>query len=340
MTRDRRAPSRSGRRHHTAAHRPHGGFEGRPRRGLALVASLALAYATAACSDSVAGSGAALSGEAAAQATVPSGDRAAQRPLIETVPPPTPDRAWLDADADPRTAQGETRARHLPRWTPDLDAAFPPAVCGSAWELDAIAVPVSDVDIGVYGEPATMAALAVMRYEHLVSSARAAPGPLAQLCIAVAAVDPARRAALAEFAPLIDSALEDTDGASAFPGTTAAFPDTVTVVALSPSSALAAACIASGDADVLRAYELVTARGIEDGAVDVSYRVARTSERPGSGCAGAPAWAAEWAQRVQDWIAEGQVWLPVYTEVTVADLCAAATGPDADDCPQTWEGMT
>lgn len=201
-----------------------------------------------------------------------------------------------------------------------------------------MAVPVLDVDIGLYGEPGAMAALAVMRYEHLVSRAKAAPGPLAQLCIAVAAVDPVRRETLAAFAPLIDSALEGTGAADDRSGgrPQATLPDTVTVIALSPSTALAAACVAVERSAVLRAYQLVTARGIEDAAIDISYRVARTSERAAADCSGAPAWAAEWDQRVKDWIAEGQVWLPVGRSMTADDLCAAAAEPGADDCPQAW----
>lgn len=318
-------------------------------------------------------------GDASGPRSVPSGDGALpagqaadaldasvpQRPLVVTVPSAA-GAAWLDPDADPLTPAGEARARHLPRWTPDLDGAFPPAVCGSAWELDAIAVPMPGADLRPYGEPTAMAALGVMRYEHLVSRAMAAPSVLAQLCVAVAAVDPARRDALAELVLLIDreapagtetvpggesridggESLDAGPDPSDRPGGAAAFPDPVVIVALSPSAALAAACVPlvhdSSDmsADempaVLRAYELVPARGIEDAVTDVSYRVARIVEQPAAGCTGFAAWAAEWEQQVQAWIEQGQAWLLVGAAVTADALCGAQEATGSEDCPAAW----
>ena len=366
----------------------------------ALVAGAAVLCSTAACTGTAAGlddprngASAQVPGDALAAAST----KAAQRPLVVEAPRAS-GAAWLDAAADPRTPQGAARARHLPRWTPDLDGAFPPAVCGSSWELDAIAERAHGIDIAAYGDPAAMAALAVMRYEHLLSRAMAAPSALAQLCIAVAAVGPARREALADIAPLIDRApapaadasgadapgadtsgadlptvldvreapctLEERReslgaGASAAPSVdcVTSIPTTVLVVALGPSVGLAVACIpaqppagdrATTEADpggaepsggmpaVLRAYEFVPARGIEDAVIDISYRVARTSERPAAGCSSMAAWAAEWNRQVHEWLAEGQVWQPVNTEVTLELLCGAQDEPDADDCPADW----
>lgn len=356
----------------------------------ALAAGAAMLCSTAACTSTAAGlddsrngASAQLPGDSLAAAST----QEAQRPLVVEAPPAA-GAAWLDAAADPRTPQGAARARHLPRWTSDLDGAFPPAVCGSSWELDAIAERAHGIDIAAYGDPAAMAALAVMRYEHLLSRAMAAPSALAQLCIAVAAVDPARGAALAAIAPLIDRApvpgadasgadlravldvrtapctLEERReslgaGASAAPSVdcVTSIPTTVLVVALGPSAGLAAACIpaqpprgdrATTEADpggaepsgglpaVLRAYQLVPARGIEDAVIDISYRVARTSERPAADCSGMAAWTAEWNRQVHEWLAEGQVWQPMGTAVTVEHLCGAQDDPDSGDCPAQW----
>lgn len=373
------------------------------RCGAALAAAAALLGAATACSDAASST---VGVPGIGVATAPQGGKTGSatsvgtvhQPLVETMPLPAADVAWLDPDADPRTPAGEARARRLPLWTPDLDAAFPPAVCGSALELDAIAVSAPDADIRAYGEPAAMAALAVMRYEHLVSRAMAAPSPLAQLCIAVATLEPARSEALDALVhlmgadarrdgglgstgplaarDLLDAPCTSQDGrhgslAAVGPqaGCTAAFPRAVVVLALSPSSALAAACvpatagsegsdaavsagaaasIAADDAvsggsaspegalAMLRAYELVPARGIEDTVIDISYRVARISERPAADCAGEAAWAAEWEQQVRQWIAEGQVWLPVGKTVTPDDLCAAGELPVSAGCSPAW----
>ena len=205
----------------------------------------------------------------------PPADAASASPLPFVEIPPEARRADLpplDPDATPLTELGELRARDLPLWTQDFDLAFPPPVCGTAWELDGIAVPVTGVNISHYGDPATMAALAVMRYEHLLATAFANPTRLAQLCVAVAAVGPAREDALSELAPVV-SAAEDTtaeltarlrdvllaategtpeaaDAAQVFSAPTGrdstglnALPHVVTLVGVSPSSVLAVACI-------------------------------------------------------------------------------------------------
>ncbi|WP_419840308.1 hypothetical protein [Candidatus Poriferisodalis sp.] len=360
------------------------------RRVTALAAGAVMLCLTAACTSTAAGLDGSHNGAAAqvpGDSLAAAGTQEAQRPLVVEAPRAS-GAAWLDAAADPRTPQGAARARHLPRWTPDLDGAFPPAVCGSSWELDAIAEPAHDIDIGAYGDPAAMAALAVMRYEHLLSRAMAAPSALAQLCVAVASVDPARREALADIAPLIDRAPApgaDTSGAdlpvvldlleapcapedrregrgtgasaAASVDCVTSIPTTVLVIALGPSAGLAAACIpaqppsgdpATTEADpgdpepsgalpaVLRAYELVPARGIEDAVIDISYRVARTSERPAADCSSMAAWAAEWDRQVHEWLAEGQVWQPMSTAVTLEQLCGARDEPDVGECPADW----
>lgn len=147
-----------------------------------------------------------------ADADAPSGAASASPlPFVE-IPPEArrADLPPLDPDATPRTELGELRARYLPLWTQDFDLAFPPHVCGTAWELDAIAVPVTGVNVSHYGDWTTMAALGVMRYEHLLATASAQPTRLAQLCVAVAAADPARTDALSSLAPMIAAAEEAT----------------------------------------------------------------------------------------------------------------------------------
>ena len=156
--------------------------------------TLVMALAVAAC-----GAGSAADGEDASVAdgpeeSAPAADEGDDRAVVQ-VPPPA--AAFLDPGADPRTELGRLRAQYLPVWTPDLDWAFPPEACDSAWELDGIAEPTPGADIAVLGDFATAAALAVMRYEHQLSRALADPNPLAQLCVAVASVDPARAQALA-----------------------------------------------------------------------------------------------------------------------------------------------
>jgi len=300
----------------------------------------------------------------------------AERPVVEAVPAGADRPAWLDPQAAPRTRQGEVRARYLPLWTPDFDAAFPPAVCGSAWHLDAIAVPVQGIDISAYGDVAHMGALAVMRFEHLVAHAVAAPSRLAQLCVAVAAVDPARGETLAHLAALIgaepgaaarsggvstapdrlelsgEPQQRQQDGERVAPGSSggsglglgASLPRAVRLIAVGPSQALAVACAsatspaaAGGTAPMLlRAYELVTARGVEDDVVDISYRVARLSERPAADCDSLPAWAAEWEGHAEAWVAEGQVWVPSAVVVQADELCTAPSASGAADCPLDW----
>lgn len=194
-------------------------------------------------------------------------------PMVEVLPPVAEQLPPLDPDARPATPLGALRARYFPIWTSDFDGAFPPDACGSAWELDGIARPVTDVDISLYGDARIMAALAVMRYEHLVSHALAHPAPLAQLCIAVGAVDPARAEALTQLAATIQQRqpsqpdppdVPSQPNATAEPSLTLApgqpdepsqtsapskpngYPDAVTILASSPSAVLAVACNPDG----------------------------------------------------------------------------------------------
>ena len=199
-------------------------------------------------------------------------------PMVEVLPPVAEQLPPLDPDARPATPLGALRARYFPIWTSDFDGAFPPDACGSAWELDGIARPVTDVDISLYGDARIMAALAVMRYEHLVSHALAHPAPLAQLCIAVGAVDPARAEALTQLAATIQQSQPgqpdppdvpsqpnataepslklapgqpDEPSQTSAPSKPSGYPDAVTIVASSPSAVLAVACnpASAGDPD-------------------------------------------------------------------------------------------
>ena len=382
-----------------------------PRRVRPASIALALALSLWACSD---GDTANLPGDAAAGAPSAAASPSAS-PFIEI---PTEARRAdlppLDPDATPRTELGELRARYLPLWTQDFDLAFPPHVCGTAWELDAIAVPVTGVNVSHYGDPATMAALAVMRYEHLLASAFAKPTRLAQLCLAVAAVDPARTEALAAFAPAIGTAGDepgemtiaqlrehladadapaapslvtppkasdpssvpeaDTEGEPApatptrapqeAPSTLGlyAMPNEVTIMAVSPSSMLAVACLdqtiplpatpvapQAGTADHeapppageisparLKAYALELSRGVEDRVADISYRVARVDIEHAEGCSSLPNWTAAWRLQVQQWNNQGQHWLPFEIVRSIEDICHGALLHSSHDCPDDW----
>ena len=171
-------------------------------------------------------------------------------PVVEAVPVPA--RPPLDPSADPRTPLGQLRAGYLPVWSPDLDWAFPPEVCGSDWALDAVAEPTSGANLGVLGDVPAAAALSVMRYEHLVSRALAGPDVLGQLCVAVATVGATRTDTL----NLLAAHLHDGTRSAQPPGR----PDDVTIVAASPTEALAAACLpdtSAGDEDGVGEGEIV-----------------------------------------------------------------------------------
>jgi hypothetical protein len=195
-------------------------------------------------------------------------------PVVEVLPPAGEQLPPLDPDARPTTPLGALRARYFPIWASDFDGAFPPDACGTAWELDGIARPVTNVDVSLYGDARIMAALAVMRYEYLLSRALTDPTPLAQLCVAVGAVDPARAEALGQLATRIDQSRHgrpdepsepsrtsepsqanrpsqpDEPSQSRGPGQPSApssaavgYPDAVTILASGPSVVIAAACI-------------------------------------------------------------------------------------------------
>ena len=298
-------------------------------------------------------------GSPVARTAAPTGPVAEQAP-VRAAPP-------LDPRADPTTALGELRAGYLPVWSPELDWAFPPEVCGSDWALDAVAQAAGDADPAVLGDGVAAAALSVMRYEHLLSVAFTDPGPAAQLCVAVATVDEARREALALLAAYLRADLGSEQPAG--------FPDEVRILARSPQDVLAVACAthgggadqqavdgvdgaapAAGSAAADRpdeqlgagessgvgspvamvAYLLTLSRGLEDAVVDVSYRVAGAVDRPAGACDELDGWAAEWARQAQQWEAEGLLWRAVDRTVTVAELCDRPPPDGPHECPRDW----
>lgn len=265
------------------------------------------------------------------------------RPVVEVLPSDIASLPPLDPAADPHTPLGELRSRYFPVWTADFDAAFPPATCGSAWELDSIAEPVANTDISQYGNAPTMAALAVMRHEFHVSRALAEPSPLAQLCVAIGSVGVARAEALRELKAQLQA---DEPGS-----TPIAFPAEVTILAAGPSAMLAVACVApessglpsssdnprrSSDGTRLSAYLLRVARGLEDRVVDISYRVSRVENRTAGDCSGMASWVAEWRQHVNTWIDEGQAWIPVHAALSAEGMCTTPPSEGPYDCPRTW----
>lgn len=294
-------------------------------------------------------------------------------PVVQMLPPVAEQLPPLDPDARPTTPLGALRARYFPIWASDFDGAFPPDVCGSAWELDGIAEPVANIDVSLYGDARVMAALAVMRYEHLVSHALASPTPLAQLCVAVGSVDPARAEALERLAARIEESQHsqsnkpeepsqtsdwDEPGRTGQPsGGATSYPAAVAILASGPSAVLAVACNpvghnppSGGTADTaaadqateraggarLGAYLLQVARGREDRVVDVSYRVARVQHRSVADCSALDAWASEWDEHVTAWIAEGQAWIPTRVAVSLDDLCSGLVPDGPHDCPLDW----
>ena len=253
-------------------------------------------------------------------------------------------RPFLDPAAEPTTALGRLRAQHLPVWTSDFDWAFPPEVCGSAWELDGIAEPTAAGDIAVLGDFATAAALTVMRYEHQLSRALADPTPLAQLCVAAASVEPARSDDL--------SVLKYYLTAGARRSEPVAYPDEVWILAVSPTSAVSVACVEPGYPTVvgadgetiepaqsparLQAYLLSVSRGLEDQVTDISYRVSNATHQPAENCQGLSDWAAEWDGHVQSWVTEGQIWEPLGAIVTADAICDSPPPDGPDECPKDW----
>ena len=247
-------------------------------------------------------------------------------------------------DPGPRTPLGELRARYFPVWTSDFDWAFPPEVCASAWELDAVAEPSTEADVLAMGDFATSAALTVMRFEHQFSRALAAPSPLAQLCVATASVDPARSESLEVLASYLE-----TGARRSLP---AAYPSEVVLVGVSEAAVLAVACIVPGYSDVvgadgaalqtalaparLQAYVMPVSLGLEDQVADTSYRVSRASHRPAEDCSELDAWAAEWDGYVQAWIDEGQIWASDGRVLTADGICDSPPPEGPDECPRDW----
>ena len=283
-------------------------------------------------------------GPPADNGSTPPDETGRDRPAVQVPARGGPPKPPLDPDADPGTALGRLRAQHLPVWTPDFDWAFPPETCDSAWELDSIAEPAPNADTAALGDFAVAAALAVMRYEHQYSRALADPSALAQLCVAVASVDPARSESLDVLASHLA-----TGSRRAGP---AAYPQEVAIVAVSETAAVAVACITPGYPDMIRAdaaaieparpparlaaYHLPVSRGLEDQITDISYRVSDTAHRPAQNCDSLDAWANEWNGHMQTWIAEGQIWEPLGAILTAEEICESPPPDGPDECPRDW----
>ena len=312
---------------------------------------LLLAVAPAAACAGSAGAGAEGGGIGAASVTVPE-SAAVDGPVVE-VAATGHQGVQTAAGAEsgtaleglgPSTPLGELRARHLPVWTPDFDWAFPPQVCASAWELDAIAEPDPGADLLAMGDFATAAALTVMRYEHQFSRALAAPSPQAQLCLAVASVDPLRSENLNVLASYLDVGARRSQPA--------AYPAEVVLVGVSEAAVMAVACVVPGYSDVvgvdgaalqtataparLQAYLLTVSSGLEDQVADTSYRVSQASHRAADDCSGLDAWAAEWDGHVQTWIDEGQIWASDGRTLTADGICDSPPPQGPDECPDDW----
>ena len=264
---------------------------------------------------------------------------------VVTILPPAEAARFLDPDAQPTTELGWLRAHYLPVWSPELDLAFPPSECGSAWALDAIAEPAHDADLRVIGHLPTAAALAVMRYEHLVSRALSAPSAVSQLCVAVASLNPVRASTLELLASHLRNGERHAGGSI--------FPEEVTVVAVGDTRALALACVEPGYREVLdadgtvrlasaaasariTAYLLVVAEGREDRVPDVDYRVADVASEPASDCSGLDAEVDDWSATVSQWIDTGQIWVLLGDVLTAAAICEEPPPEGPDECPQDW----
>ena len=302
-----------------------------------------MALAATACAESsdTATAGAAA-GTSPQSESASAANRGVDRPVVQVPSAQAP--AFLDPDANPSTELGRLRAQHLPVWTSDLDWAFPPEVCDSAWELDGIAAPTAGADIAVLGDFATAAALTVMRYEHQFSRALADPTALSQLCVATASVEQARSDAL--------SVLESYLATEARRSEPPAYPDEVWIVAVSPAAAVSVACVTPGYPTVvgadgtvlqapqapfrLQAYLLTVSRGLEDEVTDISYRVSNASHQPAEDCQGLYDWAIEWDGHVQTWIAEGQIWESLGAILTVDEICESPPPDGPDECPKDW----
>ena len=309
------------------------------RTALALV----IVLAAAACAGGSSTDGAdAVAGSSSQPESASAAGGGGDRPVVQVPSVQAP--ASLDPAANPSTELGRLRAQHLPVWSSDFDWAFPPEACDTAWELDGIAEPAIGADIAVLGDFATAAALTVMRYEHQFSRALADPNPLAQLCVATAAVEPARSDAL--------SVLTSYLAAGARRSEPAAYPEEVWIVAVSPTSAVSVACVEPGYPAVvgaagktieppqsparLQAYLLSVSRGLEDQVTDISYRVSNANHRPAQDCEGLDDWALEWDGHVQTWIAEGQIWEPLGAILTADAICDSPPPDGPDECPKDW----
>ena len=317
------------------------------RAGRVITATLAVAAVLAAVScapgssPSVGSPGTGAPASAGSSSSAYVGDEA---PVVVQIPSASRQPTFLDPNAEPSTDLGHLRAQYLPVWTSDFDWAFPPEACGTAWELDGIAEPAVGVDIAVLGDFVAAAALSVMRYEHQLSRALAEPSPLAQLCVATAAVEPARSDALGVLQSYIDTGTRRAEPA--------AYPDEVWIIGASPNAALSVACVTPGYATVvgtdgvllqtpqapfrLQAYLLAVTRGLEDPVTDISYRVSDASHRPAQDCSGLYDWALEWEDHMLTWVAEGQIWESLGAVLKAGEICDSPPTDGPHECPRDW----
>lgn len=316
---------------------------------LATLAALAAALGLLACSSGAAPAGDDSGAESLPQSAAAAG--AAGGTPLSGAPPsgvdpgvdPWEESAQIgDPDADPQTALGRLRARYFPKWSSELDWAFPPEVCETPWELDGIAAPAAYVDSQVLGDIHKAAALSVMLYERTTSQALFAPSVLSQICVSAVSLPPARTANLEVLASYIERESRRVEAPN--------YPDEVEVIAHAPDAVLAAACVKPGYPTVLGAdggvvaepqaparlqtYLLALASGQEDEVADVTLRVSRLFHSPAGDCEELLEWVYEWRLRVEAWIAEGQLWNVANAAVTEEDLCSGEH--EEEDCPRNW----
>ena len=169
-----------------------------------------------------------------------------------------------------------------------------------------------------------------MRYEHLVGRALSAPDAIEQLCVAVATVGAARTETL----EVLASFLQEGVRAAGLPGP----PGEVTVVAISPASAVAVACIEPGAPEEADATDGVDGGvtsdgvGIEGGVDDGGAGGGQASDPAGSDENASAAHAAD-STRLRAYLLSNSVGI----EDTVTDLSYRVSGVDergAESCDE------
>ena len=132
----------------------------------------------------------------------------------------------------------------------------------------------------------------------------------------------------------------------------AAYPAEVWIVAVSPTPAVSVGCVVPGYPAVvgadgetiepaqaparLQAYLLSASRGLEDQVTDISNRMSNPNHRPAQDCGELDAWALEWDDHIQTWIAEGQIWEPLGAIMTANAICDSPPPDGPDECPKDW----